>query len=273
MLTLRTLANVDSYAISFVGYGKSDAPSPNSFDYKETTLNQIPFKFADAMKIEKFIAVVHDLGGPWTICPATEHMERLDGLVVMNTPPPSPPGSPFSPIPAIRLLGKLMEHPTVPSIVIKKFIVNLLEGGTICNIVEKFPLIVTQIIVNNSQMDNRLAISKIIEEATNNPLGFGGICYDEYRNLNALEPLLIWGMDDVVEGPYVLEIFKKAWSIAQVVEVWDASHWVMLDQEYIVAEAIANYINERLVLTKGVKAPTIRQTNKLPTVWADIKYK
>jgi len=271
MLTLGNLANVDSYALSFVGYGKSEAPSPDFFDYKETTLNQVPFKFADAMGIERFIPVVHDLGGPWTICPATNHIERLDGLVAMNTPPPSSPDFPIPPMIIIQILGEFMGNPDVPSIIIKKFLTNIMEGGTVCDLVDKFPLTVTQIIINNSQPDNRLAISKIIEEAKNNPVGFGGICYDEYRNLDVLEPLLVWGMDDPVEGPNILEVFQEAWPSAQTVEVWDASHWVMLDQEFIVSQAIADYINERLGSIKGSKAPTIWPIGKLPAVWADIK--
>ncbi len=276
MFILRSLANVDSYAISFPGYGQSDALSPDLIDYTEVGMSRVPFKFADAMGIDRFIAVVHDLGGgPWTLCETTkpENMARLDGLVAMNTPPASPPGEPYYPVPITKRLGELMADPNVPPFIIKTLIKIMMQFGTYYDVLERFPLVVGQITTNNTQDDNRLAIAKIIEEAFANPLGFGGRCHDTFASLDALEPLLVWGMDDFVEPEWVLEMFQELWPSAQTVEVYNAMHWVMLDQEDAVAEAIANYVNERLGSMKGSRAPTIRLMGKLPAVWANIKSK
>jgi len=269
MARLYNLTNVESYAISFPGFGKSDTPAPESFDYTETGLNRVPFKFADKLGIERFIPVVHDLGGVWTICPSVEHMERLDGLVAMNTPPPSSPDLPFYPVPAVRILGSLMAEPEIPTFIIKKYIRDALQAATTRDVVDRFPIIVNEIVQDNSDNPHRLAISTIIQEAMDSPVGFGGICYQYFAALNILKPLLIWGMDDTIEGGIALSIFQEAWPDAQTVEVSNAHHFVMLDQVQIVASAIANYVNQQLNLAPN--APAIRPIGKLPAVWADIK--
>ncbi len=266
---LNDLTNADSYALTFPGYGKSDTPAPGSFDYTETGLNRVPFKFADKLGIQRFIPVVHDLGGAWTLCPATEQISRLDGLITMNTPPPSSPDVQFYPAPGIRLLGKLMANPRISTRALQGYMTELLQAATTQDIVAKFPTIVNKILTDNSDTPHRLAISTIIQKALDNPLGFGGICYPNIPTLNSLEPLLVWGMDDPVEGITVLRIYQEAWPGAQTVAVSGASHYVMLDQEQIVAEVIANYVNQRLALPSS--APTIRPSRKLPIVWAEIK--
>lgn len=251
---LSRLANVDAYAISFPGFGSSDAPAPERFDYTETGLNRVPFKVADALGIEDFVGVVHDAGGPWFLCPATEpqHLARLRGLVVLNSGI-STSNRPGGPLPGMQRFGVLLGDLSVPRFRIKALLKRILEDGTAHDVVVKFPLIVKEIQTTNSENAHRLALSKVIEEAARNPLGFGGICADSVAQLDVLEPFLIWAPEDPVLGG-LDKIFLEVWPNAKEVFVSEALHFEMLDQEEAIAAAIATYLSGQFPIAWRIHA-------------------
>ncbi|MFQ5740520.1 MAG: hypothetical protein ACE5JX_16065, partial [Acidobacteriota bacterium] len=222
---------------------ESSAPSPATFDYTETSLNRVPFQVADGLGIDRFIGVVHDAGGPWFLCPATEpsNLARLDGLIVLDS------GINFAQIPVepkpnIQLLGRLMGQLSVPPEVIDGFLTFILQGATEQDVLAKFPGVVREITSTNSEEAHRLAISKIIEELVLDPLAFGGVCADSFGVLDIVEPLLIWAPPDLLSG---LVVFSTAWPSARTVLVSEARHLLMLDQQGIVASSIADYLSTR----------------------------
>lgn len=244
MQLLGDAVNVDAYAISFPGFGWSDAPAPASFDYREEGMNRVPFKAADALGIDRFFAVVHDVGGPWFICPAVqpEHLARLDGIIVLNSVM-SPPGWSKFP-PALRILGLLMESPAVPDRLIAAILEVVVEEGTASDVGEKYPQWVRAISAANSRPAQRLAIAKVIEEAAKSDLGFGGICWDSFPLLDVLDPLLVWAPEDPIEGD-LSRLFLRAWPSAELIELSDALHFLSFDREQAIADAIAIYIGAK----------------------------
>ena len=234
------LMNVDSYAISWPGFGRSDAPSPDFFDYTETGLNRVPFKVADAIGIEHFVPVVHDIGGPFFICPATEpeNLARLDGMVVLDTAV-NLRGLPMEPVPPIQRLGRLMAAQGVPRVTIFGDLADILQFGTRQDVFARFPDLVLQISSTNSEDDNRQAISRVIQELKDDPLAFGGVCGPEIPVLDVLSPLLVWSQSSLLRGLLSLRI---VWPSAETVLVDEAQHFSMLDREAEIAVAISAYL-------------------------------
>ncbi|MFQ5740034.1 MAG: alpha/beta fold hydrolase [Acidobacteriota bacterium] len=236
-------ANVDSYAIDMLGFGQSGAPAPVTFDYSEASLNRVPFKVADGLGIDRFIGVAHDVGGAWFLCPATEprNLARLDGLIVLDTAI-NVFKLPLEPLPGIKLLGSLMGDLGVPRSVVRELSRFALQADTFQDVFAKFPGIVEEIAATNSEEAHRLAISRIIEEETLDPLAFGGVCAESIGVLDTLGPLLIWAPPDLISG---LLIFSVEWPSAHRVFVSEAKHFLMLDQEEAISTAIAAYLSAR----------------------------
>jgi pimeloyl-ACP methyl ester carboxylesterase len=252
MKRLSDIVNVDLYAISMPGFGHSSTPSPQSFDYSETGLNRVPFAAADALGIDRFIGVVHDLGGPWFLCPASEpeNLARLDGLVVLDT------GinvleQPLEPAKVNQLFAELMEDSRVPQWVIALILMRSMETATATPVRIRFPEVVSDIVKTNSRDGNRAALSRNVFENTVDPLAFGGICANEVAELDLLEPLLLFSLCrcDTNGGTTgmlpALILLSAQWPSAHWMLLPGTDHFLMLDQPGVIAAAIAEYVTGR----------------------------
>lgn len=71
-------------APDYPGFGHSDAPSPDKFDYTFDHLAQIIDGFTQTAGLTKYALYVHDYGGPVGFRLAVAHPERITAIVVQN---------------------------------------------------------------------------------------------------------------------------------------------------------------------------------------------
>jgi len=80
-LALRGLRGI---AFDFPGMGLAD--KPQKFDYSWTGLGKWMEKAVDALELERFHLVIHDIGGPIGLEFAARHPDRLLSLTILNAP-------------------------------------------------------------------------------------------------------------------------------------------------------------------------------------------
>ncbi|HZH63111.1 MAG TPA: alpha/beta hydrolase [Metabacillus sp.] len=85
----RNLINelMDEYHIiapDYPGFGNSDQPGIDEFDYTFDHLASVINEFLEELKLEKFILYVHDYGAPVGFRLATKYPERIQAIVTQN---------------------------------------------------------------------------------------------------------------------------------------------------------------------------------------------
>lgn len=71
-------------APDYPGYGYSDAPSPDRFDYSFDRLAALMDKFVQALGARRYVIYAQDFGGPVGFRLAALHPERVAAIVVQN---------------------------------------------------------------------------------------------------------------------------------------------------------------------------------------------
>ncbi|WP_394829058.1 alpha/beta fold hydrolase [Pendulispora albinea] len=71
-------------APDYPGFGHSDAPPPDQFDYTFDHLAEVMDHFAQALSLTRYTLVMHDYGGPVGFRLAIRHPERVQALVIQN---------------------------------------------------------------------------------------------------------------------------------------------------------------------------------------------
>lgn len=77
------LENLSGVCVDLPGLGLSSRPE--NFDYSFRGLADFLLKAADALEIEKFHLVVHDMGGPTGFYLAGKHPERISSITILNS--------------------------------------------------------------------------------------------------------------------------------------------------------------------------------------------
>jgi pimeloyl-ACP methyl ester carboxylesterase len=72
-------------APDYPGFGYSDAPPINQFEYTFDNLTKVVDTFLEQQNIGKYILYMQDYGGPVGFRIAAKHPERVSGLIVQNT--------------------------------------------------------------------------------------------------------------------------------------------------------------------------------------------
>lgn len=71
-------------APDYPGFGQSDAPSAESYDYSFATLAATMDRFTQDLGLEHYTLYMQDYGGPVGLRLATAHPERIEGLIFQN---------------------------------------------------------------------------------------------------------------------------------------------------------------------------------------------
>jgi pimeloyl-ACP methyl ester carboxylesterase/ketosteroid isomerase-like protein len=71
-------------APDMIGYGYSDAPKIEDFDYTFDNLTEVTKKLLERLEVTSYVLYVHDFGGPVGMRLALANPERVRGLVVQN---------------------------------------------------------------------------------------------------------------------------------------------------------------------------------------------
>ncbi|MBZ9751130.1 alpha/beta hydrolase [Deinococcus sp. HMF7604] len=71
-------------APDYPGFGYSDAPAPDAFEYSFDHLADVTQAFLDAMGLTRYSLYLQDYGGPVGFRLATRHPERIEALILQN---------------------------------------------------------------------------------------------------------------------------------------------------------------------------------------------
>ena len=71
-------------APDYPGFGHSDAPSPEKFNYTFSNITNVIDKFTQALNLNKYALYVNDYGGPVGFRLARWHPERVTAFIVQN---------------------------------------------------------------------------------------------------------------------------------------------------------------------------------------------
>ncbi|TDQ39810.1 alpha/beta fold hydrolase [Aureibacillus halotolerans] len=101
---------MDEYHIiapDYPGFGNSDQPSMNAFDYSFDSIAMLINEFVETLKLEKYSIYVHDYGAPVGFRLATQHPERIQAVITQN-------GNAYEEglLPAWDPIRTYWEHPT-----------------------------------------------------------------------------------------------------------------------------------------------------------------
>jgi len=77
-------ANFHVIAPDYPGFGYSDAPAPDSFQYTFDNLSLVIEEFLAAVALERYSLYLQDYGGPIGLRLATRHPERIQALILQN---------------------------------------------------------------------------------------------------------------------------------------------------------------------------------------------
>jgi len=78
---------MDDYHViapDFPGFGNTDQPTMDAFDYTFDNLAHLVNQFIEKLNLEKFSIYVHDYGAPIGFRLATKHPERIQAIITQN---------------------------------------------------------------------------------------------------------------------------------------------------------------------------------------------
>ncbi|MEI8211618.1 MAG: alpha/beta fold hydrolase [Planctomycetota bacterium] len=212
-----------SIAVDHLGMGLSDKPQSYPYCLASHTDNLV--SLIETLDLRNIVMVVHDWGGAIGLGAATRCVERMAGLVVLNTAAFPPPYVPFR-ISILKLpwVGRLaMTHGNVFARAATKMTLNRLTTLE--------PDVRDGLMAPYDSPANRIGIASFVQDI---PLSSA---HPTYRVLSQLEmqlaqlthlPIhLVWGMKDWCFRPTCLEKFRSVWPNADCLELDDVGHYVM----------------------------------------------
>ncbi|MFM8572761.1 MAG: alpha/beta fold hydrolase [Pirellula sp.] len=210
-------------AVDHVGCGLSDKPQRYEYCLAKHTDNLV--RWIDALDLRQIVMVVHDWGGAIGLGAALKRLDRIAGLVVLNTGAFPPPYVPWR-IAACRfpVLGSFaMRYLNAFALAATRMAIDRLDRLE--------PSVQAGLLAPYNSPANRIGIDTFVRDI---PLRHS---HKTYRVLSELErdlpklghlPIdLVWGMKDWCFTPECLSRFQSVWPEAQVHQLPDVGHYVM----------------------------------------------
>jgi haloalkane dehalogenase len=182
-------------------------------------------RWIDALDLRQIVMVVHDWGGAIGLGAALKRLDRIAGLVVLNTGAFPPPYVPWR-IAACRfpILGSFaMRYLNAFALAATRMAIDRLDRLE--------PSVQAGLLAPYNSPANRIGIDTFVRDI---PLRHS---HKTYRVLSELErdlpklghlPIdLVWGMKDWCFTPECLSRFQSVWPEAQVHQLPDVGHYVM----------------------------------------------
>ncbi len=210
-------------AVDHIGCGLSDKPQEYDYCLSKHTENLV--RWIDALDLHRIVMVVHDWGGAIGLGAALQRLDRIAGIVVLNTAAFPPPYVPLR-IAACRLpiLGSFaMRYLNAFALAATRMAIDRLprlEPGVQAGLLAPY-----------DSPANRIGIDTFVRDI---PLSRSHRTYrvlaELEQSLPKLEHLpihLVWGMKDWCFRPECLRKFQALWPQAAVHELADVGHYVM----------------------------------------------
>lgn len=209
-------------AVDHLGCGLSD--KPQDFPYTLAKRREHLVALIDHLQLEGITMVVHDWGGAIGLSTAIERLERIEGLVILNTGAFPPPYLPKR-IAACRLPG-------LGTLAIRG--ANAFAKAAITMAVHRFTLpdaAQAGLLAPYGNWHDRVAIDAFVKDI---PMNASHPTYAVLEQLEAdlpkladLPARLVWGMRDWCFRPECLRRLQQALPRAKTVELDEVGHYVM----------------------------------------------
>ena len=230
LLTALPAAGRRAIAPDHIGMGLSDKPS--AADYPHTLRRRVEDlgAFVDSLGLDgPLTLVVHDWGGPIGLAWATEHPERVDRLVVLNSAAfPLPAGH------AIPWTLRAARIPVLGDVLVRRcnaFSLGALVLGTGRRWLDAQAR--RGLLAPYDSPAHRVAVHAFVEDI---PTGPDDRAYPVLARLEERLPLLahvpttiLWGMKDPVFDADILAHLEERMPHAEVHRFPDAGHYVLED--------------------------------------------
>ena len=213
-------------AVDHIGCGRSDKPSKDRFPYTLAAHRDNLIQLIDHLNLENIVLLAHDWGGAIGLSAAHARLQRMAGVVLLNTAAFQPPYMPWRiaacrwPIvgtPAVRGLNLFAKAAVTMAMSRNRLTDEAAEG----------------LLAPYGSWDNRVAIDRFVRDI---PLHRGHPTYQTLEDLEAglkdfssLPIQLIWGMKDWCFRPECLQRFEQAWPHAKVQKLESTGHYVLED--------------------------------------------
>ena len=225
-------------AIDHLGCGYSSKPQ----NYRYTLSNHTDrlVEFIHSLDLQRIVMVVHDWGGAIGLGAALRCIDRIAGLVVLNTGAFVPPYIPIR-IAACRL-------PVVGSWAIRHGNAFALAATRIA--IHRLPHLDAEVadglLAPYDNPANRIGIDNFVRDIPLSPLHpTYGVLQNLELNLPKLGHLpirLVWGMKDWCFRPECLTRFQSVWPDAHTLELRDVGHYVMEEAPEEVVGQVRNLL-------------------------------
>lgn len=227
-------------AVDHVGCGRSDKPARDQFAYTMAAHRDNLIAVIDQLGLQNIVLLAHDWGGAIGLSAAHARLDRLSGVVLLNTaafPPPYMPRRiaacrwPIVGTPAVRGLNLFATAATKMAMSRTKLSAQAASG----------------LLAPYDSWANRVAIDRFVRDI---PLDPGHPTYatlvELEKNLPDFQSLpiqLIWGMKDWCFRPECLKRFQQVWPSAKTKELPTTGHYVMEDSPEETLDTIESFLS------------------------------
>ena len=226
-----------------IGCGLSDKPTDDDYDFTlAQRVDDLDAFLSNVVPEGKLTLVMHDWGGMIGMRWATEHPERIEKLVLMNTaafPLPDSKRLPFS--------LWLVRNTRLGGFLVDRFNAFSRGAARFCVTDAMSDEVAAGYTAPYQRREDRIATLRFVEDI---PLEPGDPGYDlvaeTEQKLNLFEdhPILIgWGLKDFVFDVHFLNRWKEIYPDADYAEFRDAGHYVLEDREVELGRKIADFVD------------------------------
>ena len=241
-------ALIDTYRCivpDHIGMGLSEKPDDSQYDFLFTRRARDLGELLEQLGVKQDVSLVlHDWGGMIGMLWASQHIEQVKRLVILNTAAFHLPGG-FS-LPMSLRLGRT---PVLNQVLIQGL--NLFSRGAIKHCVKREKMKKDNASAYLAPYDNwahRLSVRRFVEDI---PLkakdpGFQEITEveDSLKKFHSIPVLIQWGMQDFVFTDDFLETWLKIFPHAEVHRYTDAGHFLLEDETENVVLSVRNFLDK-----------------------------
>lgn len=227
-------------AVDHVGCGRSDKPAKDQFAYTMAAHRDNLVAVIDQLDLQNVVLLAHDWGGAIGLSAAHARLDRLAGIVLLNTAAFPPPYMPYR-IAACR--WPIVGTPAVRGL-------NLFAVAAIKMAMSRTKLsaqAASGLLAPYNNWANRVAIDRFVRDI---PLHSGHPTHETLseleKNLPDFQNLpiqLIWGMKDWCFRPECLRLFQQFWPSARTKELPTTGHYVMEDSPEETLDTIEAFLS------------------------------
>ncbi len=213
-------------AVDHIGCGWSDKPKRSAFPYTLAAHRDNLLRLIDELDLRSITLLAHDWGGAIGLAAAVRRVERMAGIILLNTAAFPPPYVPLR-IAACRL-------PIVGTLAVRGL--NAFARAAVTMTTARGPLqplVAEGLLSPYDRWANRVAIDAFVRDipmTRRHPThAMLAELEQDLGRLSHLPKRLIWGMKDWCFRPECLERFLRVWPDADAIRLHNVGHYVIED--------------------------------------------